>query len=199
MVSAKGLSRSFGAVRALSGVSLEAGRGESVGIGGAAGSGRTTLLRILATLDRPTAGTAEIDGFDVVSRRDEVRRRVMFVGDRFPDPSPLRVDEHLEFVASARGVTSSRVALALTRGGLEAAARVHTLSPTMGRQLQLAAALMVAPPVILLDGGLDGIQDPWRRVFAEWLREVRAAGTAVVVTGTSAAELMPICQRVSHL
>src|SRR2546422_11717266 len=103
MISVNRLSKNFGPAAALSDVTLHADRGESVGLAGPDGCGRSTLLRILATLLPPTRGSVQIDGLDAVNEVFNVRRRIAYVGDSTCRLGGIRVDEYLRLLAEGRG------------------------------------------------------------------------------------------------
>src|SRR5580693_7606331 len=100
MITVRQLTKAFGATTALAGVDLEIGQGECLAIVGSRGSGRTTLLRILATLLQPTSGRVEINGVDIASDLNRVRPLVAYAGHDRIDGNRLRVDEYLRFVAA---------------------------------------------------------------------------------------------------
>ncbi len=196
------LTKRFGARVVLSNIDLQVAAGECVRLCGAHGSGRTTLLRMLATLVPPSSGRIEIDGLDAVRRIYEVRSRVMFVGADVGQSGGLRVREHVEFVASARGSAANRASVVdevLSRAGLSPEALVDELPISDRRRVALATAFLVAPPVLLLDEPLRLIDTTSRSIWVEWLREVNAAGTTVVVATEDDSADRAICHRAVRL
>jgi ABC-type multidrug transport system ATPase subunit len=196
------LTKSYGRLRVLPEVSLDMARGEGLGLAGPNGSGRTTLLRILATLVPPTSGTVEIDGLDVVKRLHQVRRLVGYAGDESLPGDGLSVGESLRFIARARlnPADAARAATdAVVRAGLDPRADVATLSAGFRQRLALAWALLPLPDVILLDDPLRALDGTARGRFIDWIREARDAGAALVVAANSDDDLRALCHRTVRL
>ena len=99
-IATENLTRRFGRLTALDGVTFRVGRGELFGVIGPDGAGKTTLMRLLATLSRPDAGRASVLGFDTVRQQAEVRRRVGYMPGRFALYPDLTVAENLAFFAA---------------------------------------------------------------------------------------------------
>jgi ABC-type multidrug transport system ATPase subunit len=144
------------------------------------------LLRLVATLVRPTSGIISIDGIDAVRLPLAARRKIAYVrGDLIP-AERLRVDEYLWFVARARGGESSRRRIAAMGElcGLTLSTALDRLPDDGRAALAIAAALIAGADVLLLDDPLAGILDPVRRErLAEALRAARAQGTTMLVAG----------------
>ena len=198
---ARGLQKRFGATIALSGIDLQAAQGECVGLVGPNGGGRSTLLKILATLLRPTAGSVEIAGIDAVRAPFDARRHLAYVGEEGVAGHGLSAHEYLAFVASARRVPSPRRAIddALVRAGVHAAADVDTLSTGSRRRVALAAVLLIKPQVLLLDDPFAGLDADARVAFSVWLSEVRDGGTTIVAALNEDRDVRAICHRVVRL
>ena len=103
-IKVENISKSFGKVRALDGISFEVERGELFGLIGPDGAGKTTLFRLLATLLNPDEGRAEVDGFDIVKDYHAIRERVGYMPGRFSLYQDLTVEENLNFFAALFGV-----------------------------------------------------------------------------------------------
>ena len=187
-ISARGLVKTFGEVRALDGIDLEVPRGTVLGILGPNGAGKTTTVRILATLLKPDAGSARVAGLDVVADAGTLRARIGLAGQY------AAVDEHLTGVENlvlvgrlygmSRRAATARAGELLERFDLmDAAERVaKTYSGGMRRRLDLAAALVAKPPVLYLDEPTTGL-DPRSRVeLWETIEHLVADGTTVLLT-----------------
>lgn len=187
MIEVSRLTKVYGRHAALRDVSLTVPAGTTLTVLGHNGSGKTTLLRLLATLVRPTAGSARIGGHDLVRDREGVRRLVGMVGHGSQLYDDLSAAENLAFAAALASDPPDSAALvaALARVGLEAAAgtRVRELSSGMRRRVALARAIIMRPRVLLLDEPFAGLdQDSGKRLEA-YIHEFKAdGGTAVLVT-----------------
>jgi ABC-2 type transport system ATP-binding protein len=205
VLQARGLHKRFGTTTALAGVDLHAAEGECVGLIGRNGGGRSTLLRLLATLLPPSAGSIEIDGLDAARQVHQVRRRLAYVGDVCAPGQGLTVREYLAFVLNVRRdpaqtrVSSDAVGDALKRAGLDASADVDKLSAGTRRRLSLTAAMLLKPRLLLLDDPFVGLDPDARLLFSVWLSEVRDSGTAVVAALNEDRDVRAICHRVVRL
>ncbi len=176
-----------------------------MGLLGANGSGRTTLLELLATLIRPSSGSLDIDGVDAVRRPYDARRKLAYVGgQRDVRGQGLCVDEYAAFVLSMRrdrriSSQSAEIGDALTRAGLAPAADVDHLSAGQRRRLSLTLACLIRPRVLLLDDPLAGLDGDARTAFAVWLSEARDAGTTIVAALNEERDVRVLCQRTIRL
>jgi ABC-2 type transport system ATP-binding protein len=187
-ITATGLRKRYGDRYALDGVDLVVPAGTVCGLLGPNGAGKTTAVRILATLLRPDAGTATVAGYDVVRQAQHARYRIGLAGQY------AAVDELLSGRANlvmfgrlyhlGRRVARQRADELLAQFGLAEAAGwpVKTYSGGMRRRLDLAASLIVAPPVLFLDEPTTGI-DPGNRLrIWELIEGLVAGGTTVLLT-----------------
>jgi ABC-2 type transport system ATP-binding protein len=187
-ISVSGLVKSFGDVRALDGVDLEAAPGTVLGVLGPNGAGKTTTVRILSTLLSPDAGTARVAGLDVVRDAGALRAQIGLAGQYAAVDDHLTGLENLVMVGRLYGerrrAAQVRGRELLERFGLaDASDRVaKTYSGGMRRRLDLAAALVARPPVLFLDEPTTGL-DPRSRVDL-WvtIEELVADGTTVLLT-----------------
>lgn len=182
-IDAQGLARRFGARWSLRGATLQVRPGEIVGLSGANGSGKTTFLRILSTLLKPTAGTANIYGHDVATKPDEVRGRVAFLAHTAGLYDDLTASENLRFAADMIGADRGGILPALERVGLGAAANnaVRGFSAGMQRRLALARLLLMKPRLLLLDEPYANLDADGIGVMNTVIRDVKASGGAALL------------------
>ena len=187
-VSVDGLVKSYGDVRALDGVDLEAAPGTVLGVLGPNGAGKTTTVRVLTTLLKPDGGSARVAGLDVVDDAAELRARIGLAGQYAAVDDNLTGVENLVMVGrlygDRRGVARKRAHELLERFSLtDAADRVtKTYSGGMRRRLDLAAAIVARPPVLFLDEPTTGL-DPRSRIdLWETIEDLVADGTTVLLT-----------------
>jgi daunorubicin/doxorubicin transport system ATP-binding protein len=187
-VETDGLVKTFGANRAVDGVSLAVPRGCVYGVLGPNGAGKTTTIRILATLLRPDGGSARVLGRDVVREAAAVRRLVSLTGQFASVDTDLTAQENLVLLSRLLGFSRRRArrradellaAFDLAGAARQQAAR---LSGGMRRKLDLAASVIVAPDLLFLDEPTAGLDPRSRGALWEIVREVVADGTTVLLT-----------------
>jgi ABC-2 type transport system ATP-binding protein len=187
-ISVRGVSKSFGDVRALDGVDLDARRGAVLGLLGPNGAGKTTLVRILTTLLGPDAGAAKVLGFDVVHQAAELRQNIGLAGQYAAVDENLTGLENLTMVGRLygmkRGAAKARGTELLERFDLTDAANrpTKTYSGGMRRRLDLAAALVAKPPVLFLDEPTTGLDPRSRLSLWETIEGLVGGGTTVLLT-----------------
>jgi ABC-2 type transport system ATP-binding protein len=188
VIEAHGLRRSFGDVHALQGVDLVAPAGSVLGVLGPNGAGKTTAVRILTTLLPPDGGRATVAGLDVVKDAQELRSRIGLAGQYAAVDEYLTGRENLEMVGRlyhlrpAEAKARARELLeefSLTDAGDRVAG---TYSGGMRRRLDLAAALVVRPPVLFLDEPTTGLDPRSRNALWETIEQRVADGTTVLLT-----------------
>jgi ABC-2 type transport system ATP-binding protein len=188
MVEVTGLAKSFGATRALAGVDLAAEPGRVLALLGPNGAGKTTLVRIIATLLRPSAGTARVGGLDVVADAAAVRSLIGLTGQFAAIDDLLTGRENLQMVGElcqlGRAEARRRTAGLLARVSLEDAADrlARTYSGGMRRRLDLAASLIAGPPVLVLDEPTTGLDPRTRADLWTMIAGLAADGTTVLLT-----------------
>jgi ABC-2 type transport system ATP-binding protein len=206
-VEVEGLARKFhpGPRWVLRDVSFSVLPGRASGVAGANGSGKTVLLRLLASLDRPSAGRVRIYGDDTVRHALAVRRRVGYVPEVAMLYDGMTAHQYLHFVGRARGlgqqVRSASVDTLLEVVGLEHGRTrdLSTFSPGERRRLMLASALLHEPDVLLLDDPLRSLDGQSRLEQLEVLRELRRLGTTMVVVATRPEDLFEVCDDIAVL
>jgi ABC-2 type transport system ATP-binding protein len=184
----EGLQKSYGSVRALCGVDFSARTGSVLGLLGPNGAGKTTAVRILTTLLKPDGGTARIAGLDIVRDEAALRAKIGLAGQYAAVDENLTGFENLEMVGQLyhlpRAEARARADELLERFDLTDAAKrtAKTYSGGMRRRLDLAAALVVRPPVLFLDEPTTGLDPRSRLAMWETIEARTAAGTTVLLT-----------------
>jgi daunorubicin/doxorubicin transport system ATP-binding protein len=183
-----GLVKTFGTTHALDGVDLRIRKGSVYGLLGPNGAGKTTTIRILATLLRPTAGTATVLGHDVVREARAVREKVSLTGQYASVDEDLTGTENLVLVGRLLGFSwhdaRQRAAELLEAFGLSEAAgrQVQTYSGGMRRRIDIAASLVAIPEVLFLDEPTTGLDPRSRGQVWELVRRIANEGTTVLLT-----------------
>src|SRR5579859_4704766 len=185
---AEGLHKHYGKTHALDGLDLVAEEGTVLGVLGPNGAGKTTAVRILTTLLRPDAGRAEVIGLDVVKHADTIRSRIGLAGQYAAVDENLTGYENLRMFGQlyhlSGQVARQRANELLARFDLVDAGKrvVKTYSGGMRRRLDLAASLIVAPPVLFLDEPTTGLDPRGRLAMWDVISSLVADGTTVLLT-----------------
>ncbi|NLU72215.1 ATP-binding cassette domain-containing protein [Streptomyces sp. HNM0575] len=187
-IHAEGLVKTFGRVKALDGVDLDVPEGTVLGLLGPNGAGKTTAVRVLTTLIRPDSGKAVVAGLDVLKQPNEVRRSIGLSGQFAAIDEYLTGRENLRMVGQLYQLTARdakrRAGELLERFNLADAAdrTAKTYSGGMRRRLDLAAALVVRPPVMFMDEPTTGLDPRNRLQLWEVIEELVAGGTTLLLT-----------------
>ena len=196
------ISKSYGKVKALDGVSFSVGKGEVFGLIGPDGAGKTSMYRILCTLLLPDSGTATVDGFDTVTQMNDIRRRVGYMPGRFSLYQDLTVRENLEFFATLFGTTVEE--------GYDSIKAIYSqierfrnrkagaLSGGMKQKLALSCALVHQPSVLFLDEPTTGVDPVSRKELWELLLMLKERDITIVAS-TPYLDEVRRCERVAFL
>ena len=201
-IEVKNVSKRYGAVQALDGVSFSVNKGEVFGLIGPDGAGKTTLYRILCTLLLPDAGSAFVDGFDVVSQMREVRKRVGYMPGKFSLYQDLTVEENLKFFATLFGTTidegydSIRAIYSQIERFKDR--RAGALSGGMKQKLALSCALVHSPSVLFLDEPTTGVDPVSRKELWDMLLMLRERGITIMAS-TPYLDEVRRCDRVVYI
>ncbi len=179
----RAVTRVFGVTPAVVRVDLRVERGETVLVRGPNGAGKSTLLRLVATALSPTYGGGTVLGFDLVRKRDEIRRRAELLGHRTRLYEDLTAAENLRFWCSMFELGPAGVAGALERVGLNEVAddRVRGFSQGMRQRVAVARLLLRRPELLLLDEPYAGLDTEARRVVDAAVRESGGEGRTIVL------------------
>jgi ABC-2 type transport system ATP-binding protein len=187
-IEARELTRRFGDFTAVNAITFHVEPGEVFGFLGANGAGKTTAIRMLIGALQPTAGSAQVAGYDIRTQAEQVRRRIGYMSQKFSLYEDLTVRENITLYGGIYGVSdrdiTSRTADILSRLGLERAGDELVREIPLGwkQQLAFSVALLHRPAVVFLDEPTGGVDPITRRRFWELIYETGAAGTSVLVT-----------------
>jgi ABC-2 type transport system ATP-binding protein len=185
VIQASGLTRRFGDFTAVDHISFTVEAGEIVGYLGPNGSGKTTTMRMLLGLLRPTEGEAQVLGYDVVRQAERIRERVGYMSQRFALYFDLTVGENLAFYAGVYGVNDrSRQEEVLEMLGLRELARERAsdLSTGLRQRLALGTAIVHRPRLLFLDEPTSGVDPTARRAFWDLIYSLADQGVTALVT-----------------
>jgi ABC-2 type transport system ATP-binding protein len=188
MISVTGLCKSYGATRVLDGVDLDVQAGQVLALLGPNGAGKTTMVRILATLLKPDSGAVRIGGYDVLHEPRKVQAQIGLSGQLASVDDKLTGRDNLTLFGRLQRLTRhdaiKRAGQLLGEFGLDEAGgrAVKTYSGGMRRRLDLAASLIVAPPVVFLDEPTSSLDPSARHVLWDAIRTLVRNGTTVLLT-----------------
>jgi len=187
-IEARHLTRRFGDFVAVNDVSFEVHAGEVFGFLGSNGAGKSTTIRMLCGLLRPTSGTALVGGIDVGSDPEGVKRRIGYMSQKFSLYEKLTVDQNIAFFGGIYGLSGDRFAarrdFVLEMAGLRGRERTLTgaLSGGWRQRLALGCAILHEPPIVFLDEPTGGVDPLSRRQFWRLIDDLSRSGVAVLVT-----------------
>lgn len=188
MIEVSGLEKRFGALTAVTGLSFAVQPGEIFGLVGPDGAGKTTTMRMLASVMRPDAGRIAIDGIDVLAFPERAKRHVSYMPQRFGLYEDLTVEENIRFYADLfevpRAVWQARADAMLAAADMTPFRKrlAGQLSGGMKQKLGLTCSLVHTPRVLLLDEPTTGVDPLSRREFWEILYSLRGEGVAMVIS-----------------
>lgn len=202
MLHAQDLKKSYGKIKAVDGISLHAAKGETIALLGPNGAGKTTTVGMIAGLIRPDSGKVLIEGAGIEGDTNPVKRRIGLVPQDLALYDELPAAANLQLFAALYGITGAAAAKAMD-GALElvglrdrAKDRVHTFSGGMKRRLNLAAALLHDPQVLLLDEPTVGVDPQSRNAIFDNLETLKSQGKTLLYTTHYMEEAERLCDRV---
>lgn len=187
-IEVRGLSRRFGDFKAVDNLSFSVAQGEIFGFLGANGAGKSTAIRMMCGLLRPTAGTAVVGGVDVARDPEAVKLRIGYMSQRFSLYEALTVEQNIRFFAGIYGLEGDRFErrrrFVLEMAGLEGRERSMTRDLAGGwrQRLALGCAILHEPPIVFLDEPTGGVDPLSRRQFWRLIDRLAEEGTTVLVT-----------------
>jgi ABC-2 type transport system ATP-binding protein len=182
------LSRRFGGFVAVDRLTFEVGQGEVFGFLGSNGAGKSTTIRMLCGLLKPTSGTATVDGIDVSRDPEGVKRRIGYMSQRFSLYERLTVDQNIRFFGGIYGLDRARLEtrrrFVLEMAGLAGRdeTRAADLAGGWRQRLALGCAILHEPPIVFLDEPTGGVDPLSRREFWSLIDHLSASGVTVLVT-----------------
>ncbi|MBL9140188.1 MAG: ABC transporter ATP-binding protein [Verrucomicrobiales bacterium] len=202
-IQTNGLTRVYGNLIALGGLTLTVHQGDLFGFIGSNGAGKTTTLRILATFLVPSAGSAVVFGHDVVRDADAVRHIIGYMPDFFGVYKDMEVTEYLDFFGACYRIPATQrektvadvlelVGLTEKRGTL-----IGALSRGMQQRLGLARVLIHDPKLLLLDEPASGLDPRARIEMMAILQELQRMGKTIIISSHILSELQTLCNRVA--
>lgn len=200
-----GLSKSYGSFTALDGVTLSVQGGQVFGLLGPNGAGKTTLLRILATLLRPTSGTAQVAGLDVTKQPDQVRQNIGVVNGGMGLPARLTGREILYSFAGFYGLTRAQAEARITELdraldlGRTLDTRAGEYSTGMRQKVTIARAVIQDPAVLILDEAASGLDIFARRALLDWVTAARRPERLTLYSTHVMSEVEEVCDQVAVL
>lgn len=203
MIKVENLTKKYGSVTALNGVSFEMKEGEVVGVLGPNGAGKTTLLRILVTFLKSDGGEVLIDGVDAGenSNQEKIKSKIGYLPEHAPLYEDLTVREYLEFVGNMQGLTEDkldeRILYVLKECGLKEKknSEISTLSKGYRQRTGIAQALIHDPKIVILDEPTTGLDPNQRIEIRDLIKEIGKSKT-VILSSHVLPEVQATCSRV---
>lgn len=202
VIQAEGLTKKFGSFTAVNQISFAVKPGEIFGFLGANGAGKTTAIRMLTGLSKPTKGKASVAGFDVYRQAEKIKQNIGYMSQKFSLYEDLTVRENIQFYGGIYGL--SRSGLKAKTAELISSLQLEIVSHTLVKSLPLgwkqklafSIAIMHEPKIIFLDEPTGGVDPITRRQFWEMIYEAAEGGMTVFVT-THYMDEAEYCDRVS--
>jgi ABC-2 type transport system ATP-binding protein len=201
-IQTKELTKKFGSFTAVDAITFTVEKGEIFGFLGANGAGKTTAIRMLCGLLRPTSGSAVVAGFDVYTQTEQIKKNIGYMSQRFSLYEDLTIKENIRFYGGIYGLDKERIRtkteLLLKRLGLEDKANHLVRSLPLGwkQKLAFSTAILHDPAIVFLDEPTGGVDPVTRRQFWEMIYEAAHNGVTVFVT-THYMDEAEYCRRIS--
>ena len=202
MLEVKNLKKDFGSFHAVKGVSFSVAAGEVLGFLGPNGAGKSTTMRMITGFLPPTAGTAVINGHDIVSDPIAAKRDLGYLPESAPSYRAMAVEDFLRFVAEVRGLSGKAADAAVRRvvadAKLEKVRRqtIETLSKGYRQRTCFAQAIIHDPKVLIMDEPTDGLDPNQKFAVREMIKSMAAKGKAIVISTHILEEVDAVCTKV---
>ena len=198
----KELTKKFGSFTAVDHISFETGKGEIFGFLGANGAGKTTAMKMLIGISKPTSGEATVNGFDVNTQPEKVKKTIGYMSQKFSMYNDLNIMENITFFGGIYGLSRKEIKergeAVIEKLGLQGVAKKQVGSLPQGwkQKLAFSVALLHEPKVVFLDEPTGGVDPITRRQFWEMIYAEADKGTTIFVT-THYMDEAEYCDRVS--
>jgi drug efflux transport system ATP-binding protein len=202
VITAKELTKRFGAFTAVNKISFEVDKGEIFGFLGANGAGKTTAMRMLCGLSLPTSGAATVAGFDVFKQNELIKKNIGYMSQRFSLYEDLTIRENIQFYGGIYGLTDERItektSQLIKQLHLEGEEKTLVRSLPLGWKQKLAFSIAIVhdPAIVFLDEPTGGVDPITRREFWSLIYEASERGITIFVT-THYMDEAEYCNRVS--
>jgi ABC-2 type transport system ATP-binding protein len=201
-IKAENLTKRFGDFTAVDAITFDVKQGEIFGFVGANGAGKTTAMRILCGLSKPTSGTATVAGFDVYKDTEKIKKNIGYMSQKFSLYEDLTVMENISFYAGIYGLSNQHIkergAELLERLGISHEAKTYVRALPLGwkQKLAFSVAVIHRPKIVFLDEPTGGVDPVTRRQFWDLIYEATDRGITAFVT-THYMDEAEYCGRVS--
>lgn len=202
IISVRNLVRKFGSFTANDNLSFDVRKGEIFGFLGANGAGKTTAVRILCGLSKPTSGEVKIAGFDIYHETEKIKRNIGYMSQKFSLYEDLTVAENIQLYGGIYGLSTrvirEKQAELLNRLGMTAVRNKLIAGLPLGwkQKLAFSVAILHDPKIVFLDEPTGGVDPIARRQFWEMIYETASSGTTIFVT-THYMDEAEYCDRIS--
>lgn len=202
IISVRHLTKSFGDFTAVNNISFEVDKGEIFGFLGANGAGKTTAMKMLIGISKPTSGEAFVAGFDISNQSEMVKRNIGYMSQKFSLYDDLTIKENISFFGGIYGLSRKEIkektTVLITELGLENVANQLVSALPLGwkQKLAFSVALLHEPKIVFLDEPTGGVDPITRRQFWEMIYAQAHKGTTIFVT-THYMDEAEYCDRVS--
>jgi ABC-2 type transport system ATP-binding protein len=199
------LTRRFGAFTAVDHINFEVERGEIFGFLGANGAGKSTAIRMMCGLLKPTSGTAVVDGVDVSRDPEDVKRRIGYMSQKFSLYEALTVEQNIRFFGALYGLNDEQIArrmkFVVDMAGLSGreSTRARDLAGGWRQRLALGCAILHEPRIVFLDEPTGGVDPVSRRQFWRLIESMSRGGVTTLVTTHYLDEAEHLADRVAVL